>query len=165
MIVCFVMVLLLIPRRTVTLQESHIRVADSENHPLSDANVTQFWRYFGLESSDHRETRKTDSSGSVMFPERWVRLNTLSRALQLIKNLDQGVHSSWGPYVDFVVDHTGFKNESLSTVIAGSQQTFRALQNGETVTITLKAEISPPVSPVPAIPEDPTEKGIKDLGL
>jgi len=135
-----VLVAVLVPFKTVTLESCRIKVIDLSSRPLSNATVGQYWRYYSLESADHQELKITDLEGVVMFPPRSFYSNLLSRALHMIGNLDTGIHSSWGPAISFVVDHSGYKTGTLSTVITGSKETFRALKRGDTAVIMLEPE-------------------------
>ena len=128
------------PLKTITVESCLIKIVDSSNHPLNDATVVQYWRYYGLESAEHEETKMTDQEGLVTFPSRSFYASPLSRAFHMIGNLDTGVHSSWGPSVSFIVDHPGYKRGWLATVITGSEDTFKALKRGDTATITLEPE-------------------------
>jgi hypothetical protein len=62
-----------------------IQVIDEAGKPYAGMEVSQAWKHYSLEleGGENMETRWTDASGYVEFPERTLRLSLLSRAFRM----------------------------------------------------------------------------------
>lgn len=62
-----------------------IRVVDEAGRPYAGMEVSQAWKHYSLEleGGSNMETRSTDVSGYVEFPERTLKLSLLSRSLRM----------------------------------------------------------------------------------
>jgi hypothetical protein len=89
--------LLLIPYRTVTVPVWRIRFVDHVGEPFNSLPVTQTWRNYSVETTDHHADGATDKDGYVEFPERKLWAPLILRILGPIRSvIGSGVHSSFG---------------------------------------------------------------------
>jgi hypothetical protein len=90
-------VLSLIPYRTVTVPVWRIRFVDNAGKPFSSLPVSQTWRNYSVETTDHHADGATDKDGYVEFPERWLWAPLVLRILGPIRSvLGSGAHASFG---------------------------------------------------------------------
>lgn len=75
---------LVYPFKSTVVPAWRIRVVDEAGRPYAGMEVSQAWKHYSLEleGGENMETRSTDASGYVEFPERTLRLSLLSRTLR-----------------------------------------------------------------------------------
>jgi hypothetical protein len=90
-------VLSLIPYSTVTVPSWRIRFVDNLEQPFVSLPVSQTWRNYSVEKTDHNADGETDKDGYVMFPERTLWAPLVLRILGPIGSvLGSGAHASFG---------------------------------------------------------------------
>jgi len=79
--------------------------------PLPKCRVTQIWQHYTFQSEGQEDRKLTDSEGWVEFPERSVKATLFERITGAIRNLNDGVHASFGPDVGLLVSCRGYETE------------------------------------------------------
>lgn len=84
-IAVLVVVGLAYPFNSTVVPAWRIRVVDEAGSPYAGMEVSQAWKHYSLEleGGENMETRSTDASGYVEFPERTLKLSLLSRTLRM----------------------------------------------------------------------------------
>jgi hypothetical protein len=59
-----------IPFPSVTVPEWRVQFVDRKGRPFTGLKVEQTWQNYSTETSDHKESRRTDAQGYVSFPKR-----------------------------------------------------------------------------------------------
>lgn len=86
---------------STTVPEWKIRVVNTQDDPVTRAEVYQTWKYYSLEPSDtfNRDVRVTDENGYVAFPQRTVKASLLRRVLAFVgEKVNINPHTSFGPH-------------------------------------------------------------------
>ena len=93
--------ILLVPFPTTVVPEWRLRVIDQNGQPFVGEEVREYWQHYSLESDGHREERRTDENGYVVFPERriwspllWRIVSTSLAAVLTLAHGSMGV-SAW----------------------------------------------------------------------
>jgi hypothetical protein len=89
------------PFESVVVSEWQIKVVDEKGNPIPDKEVFQSWNHYFLESEyGHREIRRTNSEGIVVFPQRNVRASIPLRTLAIYGDVIGFInpHASSGPH-------------------------------------------------------------------
>ena len=87
----------LVPYRTVTVPVWRIRFVDRVGEPFNSLPVTQTWRNYSVETTDHHADGATDKDGYVEFPERELWAPLILRILGPIRSvIGSGAHASFG---------------------------------------------------------------------
>jgi hypothetical protein len=90
-------VLCLIPFRTITVPAWRIRFVDEVGKPFSSLPVSETWRNYSVEITDHHADGATDKDGYVEFPEHTLWASLVLRIMGPVRSvLGSGVHASFG---------------------------------------------------------------------
>jgi len=102
---CLLIVALLIyPFQSTVVPLWRLHVIDNRGASVQRIRVTQHWRHNSLETEGHEEVQVTDEEGIVVFPQRFIRANLISRSLSTpLKLLRNGFNAKTGPYASVVV--------------------------------------------------------------
>jgi len=78
---CLLLPALLYPFETTVVPAWSIRVVDESGRPYPGLQVRESWKHYTLdvELGSHIDDGVTDSQGRLVFPERTIKLNLLSR--------------------------------------------------------------------------------------
>jgi hypothetical protein len=90
-------VLCLIPIRTVTVPPWRLRFVDELGRPFSSLPVGETWRNYSIEVTDHHADGLTNTDGYVEFPEHTLWAPLLLRIVGPVRSvLGSGVHAGFG---------------------------------------------------------------------
>src|ERR1700722_17187038 len=117
---------LFIPTTDIVSPDWSVRITDTEGHPIEGASVSVFSQQYILESQDTEETKTTDSNGSVHFGERKIHAVGLVRLLGAIRNLDQGVHASFGVHTWIHASKPGYGDPGNLELYSENERESRA---------------------------------------
>ena len=117
---------LLYPAADVVSPDWIATVTDTEGHPIEGASVTVFSQQYTLERVDHEETKITGTDGRVHFDERRIRAVNLLRFVGALKDLDQGVHASFGVHTNLHASAKGYGDPSSLDLFGQNERESRA---------------------------------------
>lgn len=87
-----------------------VKVQTREGTPISGVPVRQMWRHFTVDPGGHAELNRTDNTGTVVFPRRYITTNAVTRGLGTIKGYLRSLHeASFGPFGQVLIGIEGDK--------------------------------------------------------
>jgi hypothetical protein len=90
---------LLIPLRVLVAPGWRLTLTDEAGKPMGQIAVTETWQHYSLEDQSHGETRITDGTGTVVFPDRVIHSPLIWRFKGCVRQFGRYLfHASCGPY-------------------------------------------------------------------
>lgn len=106
LLVCIVLLVTLLPIRTLAAPDWAACVVDETGRPVSDVLVRESYQNYSAESEGHKEDEYSGANGCVHFSLKLTSASLLRRFLAIIGSGTAGVHASFGPY-DYVTAFDG----------------------------------------------------------
>jgi hypothetical protein len=117
---------LLVPKTEIVSPDWTVLITDKEGHPLQGASVTVFSQQYTVEAHDHEETRITGDDGVVSFKQRKIHSTGFMRLLGVVRNLDQGVHASFGVHTHLSASKQGYGDPTELALFGENERNSRA---------------------------------------
>jgi hypothetical protein len=117
---------LLVPTTDIVSPEWTVLITDTAGHPIESATVTVISQQYTTESQADEKTKLTDNDGRVHFDERRIHSMGLMRLLGAIRNLDHGVHASFGVHTYLMAYKEGFGDPSELGLFAQNERESHA---------------------------------------
>jgi hypothetical protein len=83
-------------------------------------------KQYTVEPETDKKTKVTGDDGHVHFDERRIHAMGLMRLVGVIRNLDQGVHASFGRHTWLAADKKGYGNPTTLELFAQNERESRA---------------------------------------
>lgn len=115
-----------IPTTEIVSPEWTVLVTDTAGHPVEGASVTVFSQQYTVETQDTEETKVTGEEGRVHFSGRKIHAMGITRLLGVIRNLDQGVHASFGVHTHVHASKAGYGDPSALSLFGQNERESRA---------------------------------------
>lgn len=152
-----VFLLLFVPTTDIATPDWTVFVTDTAGRPLEGAEVTVFSQQYTLETQDTEETKTTGKTGVVHFNERRVCAIGLVRLIGAIRNLDQGVHASFGVHTNIAAHKPGYGDPSKLELFAQNERESRANESSTQNSHLMLLQCSPGYSGLGCdFPDDPS---------
>jgi hypothetical protein len=103
---------LLVPTTEIVSPDWTVTVTDTAGHPIQGATVSVTSQQYTVESDATEETKVTDNNGQVSFAKREIHAIGFMRLWGVVRNLDQGVHASFGVHTWLFANKKGFGEPS-----------------------------------------------------
>jgi hypothetical protein len=119
-----------LPGTDVVAPDWTVLVTDTSGHSIAGADVTLFSQQYTTETQDTEQTAITGNDGYAYFTGRKIHANGLLRMFGVLRNLDQGVHASFGVHTYVHASKKGYGDPSELKLFAQNEREETA--NGST---------------------------------
>jgi hypothetical protein len=117
---------LLIPTTDVVSPDWNVLVTDTAGRPIKGASVTVFSQQYTVEPQDVESTKVTGEDGRVHFDARRIHPIGLFKLIGVVRNLDQGVHASFGVHTHLAASKSGYGDPNALDLFAQNERESRA---------------------------------------
>lgn len=145
-----------IPSTDIVLPEWTVMVTDTAGQPLEGTSVTVSSQQYTVETHDTEETKLMGRDGRTHFSGRKVQAIGIVRLLGVIRNLDQGVHASFGVHTWVNASKAGYGEPSILSWSGQNDRESRAQGGGQQFSHLVLQKCSPGYSGFGCdFPDDP----------
>ena len=104
--VCIVLLLALLPIKTVAAPDWSACVVDETSRPLPGILIRESYQNYSVESEGHEEDQYSGANGCAHFSLKLTSASLFKRLIAFARSSMAGVHASFGPY-DYVTAFDG----------------------------------------------------------